>query len=227
MVAVMHHPGPGSLDGPPSSGFGLSLYARFISIPEINLGIVCKGVELPEKFLPQVLVLPVGPRLRNLQHISFLMEKSQNRGVGALKGILGSDVPMKCSRGPEGPLGAARLLKLFENLFFLPTGEKGLASCPSLRHQTVGAIGVEGPDDLLYGALRQIGYLHYLLTRRAHEEHNDDKTSSVRLLIARSSQDLEIGKGCVLRVRGDQCPCHMVFIYTEEGKNLELSYLNR
>ncbi len=82
------------------------------------------------------------------------MKKTKDRVVGTLKGIFGSDMTMERRGCPECPLGTARRLELFDDLVFLLACDNRLSSCPSLRDQTIRAVGIEGPNDLLYCALR-------------------------------------------------------------------------
>src|SRR5664280_1336591 len=175
MVPVVHYLRPRSLDCPSPSRLGLSLYTRLIPIPQINLRNFYQRSQPVRELLPEQLILPVRPWFRYLQDIPLLMKKAEDCGVGTLKRIFLRDMAIEGRGCPERPLGAARFLKLFDDFFFLFTCNQRSSSCPFLCHKTVGAIGVEGPDNLPYRAVRQLDCLHHLRSRCTDKEHDDDK----------------------------------------------------
>lgn len=226
VIAIMNNFWSRSLDCPGSSGFRFSFYSRFIPIPELNLRIFNKLFQSLYELFSCFFVLSIRPGFGHLQDIPFVMKKAKDRVVGTFKGILCRDVAMEGRSCPEGSLSLARLLELLYDLLFLFTGNKGFSSGPSLCNQPVSTIVVESFDDLLYGTFRQINCLHHLLSRRADEEHDNDKASTIRLSVASLTHRLEISQRGIFGVGRKIALSHDPYMRTSLVKCLEISTSN-
>jgi hypothetical protein len=226
MISIMNHPGSCSFDCPTPSGFRFPFYPCLIPIPEFYIRIFDKAVQFFEKLLPQGLILSIGPGLRDLQDIPFLMEKTQNGIMRTLNLIFPLNMAVKGCSSPKRPLGTSWILELLYNFLFLLPGDKPLSSCSFLGNQTISSISVEGPDDLFYGALTQIKHLHHLLSGRARKKHDNGEASSIRLLVTGLSNRLKISKRGILSIGSKISPSHEPYICTPLVKCLAFSTVN-
>jgi len=133
---------------------------------------------------------------------------------------------MECSGGPEGPLGASRLLELFQDLF-LPRARNDRSPARSfLGDETVDAIRVESLYDLLHRAFGKVEGTHGLFPGTAREKQNNDRTPAIGLPGFRTLGCIEIRKGCVLGV-GSEIPLrHDPYVTTCLRKCLGITTAN-
>jgi len=203
-IAVARLPGSGAFYSPTPPGLRFALYARFISVPQVHVGIFNKTLQFLLKLLSLSLILSIGPGLRYLEPIALLMEKAQQRCLRTFN----LNMTVKGCGGPEGPLSTTRLFKFINDLFLLFSSNTWCLSGTLLRNQTVNPKGIEGPDNLLYRTLTHIKGTHDLVSRTACQEHDNHKTATIGLLIARTHGSLHICQGCILGIGSEKGSCH-------------------
>jgi hypothetical protein len=100
---------------------------------------------------------------------------------------------MEGSGGPEGSLGASRFLKLFQNFFFLLTGDERLSSGVFSRDEAINAIQIEGFDNLLHRAFTKIEGAHCLFPGAACHKQDNHRASAMRLPVSGTLGAIKIG----------------------------------
>ena len=208
MIAVMNRFRPGPLDRPTPSGLRLSFGPRLVAVPQFHVGILRESSQPIHELLSQLLILPVGPGPGHFQDIAFFVQKATDGLVRALHPIFLRDMAVESGRGPKCPLGASRLLELFEDFLLSTARNKRSPTRPFLCDEAVDAVQIEGSDDLSYFAVGQLDGLHDLFPRGADEEHDNHETPPVGFSVPGFPSRLEIGKRCVLGIGGDMSLGH-------------------
>jgi hypothetical protein len=101
---------------------------------------------------------------------------------------------MEGSGGPEGSLGASRFLELFQNLFFLFTGDERLSSGALFRNEAINAIQIEGFDNLLHRTIGKIKGTHCLFPGAARQKQNNDRTSAIGFPVTGTLSRIQIAQ---------------------------------
>jgi len=205
MIAVVDDAKLRSLHGPASARLRFSVDSRLVAVPQLYVRVFRKERQSLKELLAQLLVLTVGPGLRDFEPVALFMQKPQHCIVGAFYPIFCGNMTVESCRRPEGSLSSSGFLEVFENLLFLSPGDKRFASRPLLRNQTIYAVQIESPRDLFHGAFGKIKHLHDLLSGTAGQKHDDHAAAPVGLLVSRPHGCIEIGKRRVLRV-GNEMP---------------------